>query len=323
MMREYYETGRIEKKLAVIVTALIIAVFILGAGTGYYMQKNLDPVPLGSAMPSSKEEVEKAEKAKKKALAEKKAAEEKKEREEQIKKMIRPLSPLKKKIRKEIKGKEGNWSVYVKNLTSNESFSINNRSSRAASIIKLYTAGAFLRAVKKGVMKMDSENEYDLEYMIKESSNSSWKALEARMASAYGSSPEGVVNGFINSKGFKSTYRDRYSMHGSTTSVEDTGRVLAQIYRGKYVSKKGSARLLKYMKMQDHTAKIPAGLPKGTRCANKTGELDTVDNDAAIVFTKYQDYILVVMADETNMNFWAVPEIKKISKMVYRYIVGK
>ena len=322
-MREYYETGKIEKKLAVIVTILTIAIFVIGVGAGFCMQKNLDPVPLGSAMPSSKKEIERAEKEKKKALAEEKAAKDKKEKAERIKKMIKPLGPLKKKIRKEIRGKEGNWSIYVKNLTSNKSFSINNRATRAASIIKLYTAGAFLRAVKEGMMKMDPENAYDLEYMIKESSNTSWKALEARMASAYGSSPEGVVNGFIDSKGFRSTYRDRYSLHGSTTSVEDTGRVLAQIYRGRYVSKKGSARMLKYMKMQDHTAKIPAGLPKGTRVANKTGELDTVDNDAAIVFTKYQDYILVVMADETNMNFWAVPEIKKISKMVYRYIIGK
>ena len=52
MMREYYETGKIEKKLAVIVTILTIAIFVIGVGAGFCMQKNLDPVPLGSAMPS-------------------------------------------------------------------------------------------------------------------------------------------------------------------------------------------------------------------------------------------------------------------------------
>ena len=93
-------------------------------------------------------------------------------------------------------------------------------------------------------------------------------------------------------------------------------------YRGKLVSKKASARLIKYMKMQEHRAKIPKGLPKkGVICANKTGELDTVDNDAAIIWTKYQDYILVVMSEDVNKKMLAVPVINKISEMVYNYIV--
>lgn len=257
----------------------------------------------------------------------KKTSDELKERYEakeraKIMKHIRKLRPLKNKIRKEIRGKEGNWSVYIKNLTSGESISINNKPQRSASLIKLYTAGTYLRAVKHGVIKDTPDNAYDFEYMIKESSNDAWKGLEAKLGDAYNSDQQSVVNNFIGAYGFSDTHRDRYSLHGSTTSVNDTGRLLEMAYKGKYVSKKASARLIKYMKMQDHRRKIPAGLPKGVLCANKTGELDTVDNDAAIIWTEYQDYILVVMADETNMHFYAAPEIAKISKMVYRYITG-
>jgi beta-lactamase class A len=293
-------------------------VFAVSACAGYHMQTSMKKVPFGSVVPTPVSDIRAAEKARKEQL--RRAAEEKKKKE--ILKKIRPLGPLKKKIKKELKGKEGEWSVYVKNLTSGDSFSVNNRPSRSASIIKLYTAGAYLKALKNKEINDTPDNAYDFEYMIKESSNDSWKALEARLAQAYGTSQENVVNDFAQSEGYHQTYRDRYSAHGSTTSVKDTGRLLEKAYKGKFVSKKASARLIKYMKMQDHRAKIPKGLPeKGVVCANKTGELDTVDNDAAIIWTKYQDYILVVMAEDVNKTMLAVPEINKISEMVYKYIV--
>ena len=316
------KTKEISKKVMVRTIAVFVLslffVFVLSSGCGYYMQTGMKTVPFGSVVPTPLSEIRAAEKAKKEKL--KKEAEEKKKAE--LMKRIRPLGPLKKKIEKELKGREGKWSVYVKNLTSGDSFSINNRASRSASIIKLYTAGAYLKAVKNKTIKDTAENAYDFEYMIKESSNVSWKALESRLASAYGTSQENVVNSFISSGGYKNTYRDRYSVHGSSTSVEDTGKLLERAYRGKFVSKKASARLIKYMKMQEHRAKIPKGLPKkGVICANKTGELDTVDNDAAIIWTKYQDYILVVMSEDVNKKMLAVPVINKISEMVYNYIV--
>ncbi len=39
-----------------------------------------------------------------------------------------------------------------------------------------------------------------------------------------------------------------------------------------------------YLKAQQLRSKIPDGVPSGVQTANKTGELDTVENDAAIVF---------------------------------------
>lgn len=32
--------------------------------------------------------------------------------------------------------------------------------------------------------------------------------------------------------------------------------------------------------------KIPAGLPEGVLCGNKTGEMDATENDAAIIYAK-------------------------------------
>ena len=41
--------------------------------------------------------------------------------------------------------------------------------------------------------------------------------------------------------------------------------------------------------------KIPAGVPSGIETGNKTGELDNVDNDAAIVWSPNATYILVII----------------------------
>ncbi len=238
---------------------------------------------------------------------------------------IPELKPLESKLRKELKGKEGNWSVYVKVLNNDKSFSINERSSRAASLIKLFVAGAYLSGVKKGEVKKNYESDYNLEMMISESSNDSWEALEDELGNAYGTVGSYMVADYIYEKGYKYTNRDTTAGGGgigNLTSVGDVGKVLELIYKGEYVSKKDSEELLKYMKNQDHRAKIPAGLPEGVTVANKTGEIDYVENDGAIVFTDKCDYILVVMAEDVNHEMMGVPEISKVSEMVYKYLTG-
>ena len=238
---------------------------------------------------------------------------------------IPDLKPLESQLRKELKGKEGNWSVYVKVLNNDKSFSINEHSSRSASLIKLFVAGAYLSGVKKGEVKKNYESDYNLEMMISESSNDSWEALEDELGNAYGTVGSYMVADYIYEKGYKYTNRDTTAGGGgigNLTSVGDVGKVLELIYKGEYVSKKDSEELLEYMKNQDHRAKIPAGIPEGVTVANKTGEIDYVENDGAIVFTDKCDYILVVMAEDVNHEMLGVPEISKVSEMVYKYLTG-
>ena len=48
------------------------------------------------------------------------------------------------------------------------------------------------------------------------------------------------------------------------------------------------------LKTQQRKNKIPAQLPEGVGTANKTGELDTVENDAAIIYDTAKGIDLVV-----------------------------
>ena len=69
--------------------------------------------------------------------------------------------------------------------------------------------------------------------------------------------------------------------------------------------------------------KIPAGLPDGVTVANKTGELDRVENDAAVVLTENSPYILCVMSENLGDTASARQAIVSISSEVYNYIMGQ
>ena len=50
------------------------------------------------------------------------------------------------------------------------------------------------------------------------------------------------------------------------------------------------------LKAQTRCNKIPAQLPEGVKTANKTGELDNVENDAGIIYDSKNDVVIVFMS---------------------------
>ena len=76
-------------------------------------------------------------------------------------------------------------------------------------------------------------------------------------------------------------------------------------------------RILTDLKDQQKRNKIPAGVPSGIETGNKTGELDNVDNDAAIIWSPGATYILVIMSSDTSGR---ISEIRKLSSMIYESI---
>jgi beta-lactamase class A len=68
---------------------------------------------------------------------------------------------------------------------------------------------------------------------------------------------------------------------------------------------------------QDRRGKIPAGLPSGTKCGNKTGELNYAENDAAIIWGPACDYVLVVFAGNISAPGTAQSQIRHLSTTVY------
>jgi beta-lactamase class A len=147
--------------------------------------------------------------------------------------------------------------------------------------------------------------------MIQQSDNSASNSL----ISAFGFD---AINGVIRAAGLTATrlgrhfadYVPPWHVSANVTTPRDIGTLLYGIEHGSReqldtVAKAASCRaMIDVLLGQEDKSKIPSGLPAGTPCANKTGEIDSVRNDAAIV-DPYGDapYVLVVLTralDDTN-----------------------
>lgn len=237
------------------------------------------------------------------------------------------LSELKTQLIEYTEKRPGEWGLYVHRLSDNEYLSINEKQYSGASLIKLFTMAAVYNELECGSFEDSEEIESLLEQMITESSNKACNALTKRLGS--GNTVRGfeVENKHTNSIGCENT------SHGSElidesgqyaifvgynrTSPRDCGRLLKEIYKGTLVSEKASESMLDLLKRQTRTWKIPDALPDEAVTANKTGETDTVEADAAIVYSPAEDFIICTIGNG-NIN-GGVETIQTAAKITYKY----
>ena len=225
------------------------------------------------------------------------------------------MAALEKDLKKEIGKLGGKWSLYLKRLDTGRVIGINaDKKMIAASLIKLFVAGEFYTQTGSGKLNEEKFGSQP-DSMINVSDNTACNNL----ISAVGMSN---VNEFAKKNGYKATQLNRKMLENNGTenytSVKDCGKMLEKVLNGTYVSKHASERILeKGLKAQQRRSKIPAGVPSGVKTANKTGELNNVDNDAAIVWSPACTYILCIMSSDTGGR---ISEIVKLSSMVYNGI---
>ena len=234
-----------------------------------------------------------------------------------------PLNDLEKIIQEKTAEYGGDWSVWIEDMTTFETLSYNNHPMVSASLIKLFTAGRYYQACYNGEIKKTDKTDQMLDKMIRISDNNAWKSLETYIGHGTFKTGYNSVTKFAQEFGCPDTGR-RLVTEGSKeernmTSAASVGKVLDAIYRGTYVSKECSEKILDLMKQQYWTYKIPKGLPEGIQFANKTGELNSVQNDSAIVYGARKDYILVIMTDKVPGGK-AVDDIIEMSSIIYRFL---
>lgn len=237
------------------------------------------------------------------------------------------LEELKAELENYISGLDGDWAVYVKNLETNEYMEIDSHQMVAASLIKLFIMAAFYDKADNGELEFDTAAADYMSDMITISHNEASNEL-VRMLGG-GDHPAGmeVVNRYTAENGYPDTRQERdmkdyrqVPVEGENyTSVKDCGLLLERIYRSECVSAEYDGQMLDMLKRQTRTKKIPAGVPAGVETANKTGELSSVENDVAIIFSPACDYILCVMSNNLQNTSAARSGITGISAMVYEY----
>lgn len=341
--------GADSKKKTIIYVLLIVFTILAFTGLGVLAQvyvqqsktveenkKNAKKIAQEIAdMEEEKETLQKTieeEEIRKKAAREERAA--KKLAEEAKKYGTEGLEDLKMQIAETVAERDGDWSVYVKNLSTGEYLSYDSKPMKAASLIKLYIMGAVYEQIYAGNMEMsDSITQY-LRDMITISHNESANELVRQMSSTRDNFEEGmkVVNQYTASHDYSDTSqgrdlrdsRDGEAPGENYTSVVDCGRFLETIYKKENLDADVSTEMLEFLKAQERVGKIPAGLPEGVQCANKTGELSDVENDVAIVFSGENgtDYIICVMSQELSDAEAGRSTIKELSAIVYNYFNG-
>ena len=226
----------------------------------------------------------------------------------------------------------GTWSVYVCNLAKNTEGAINDQQMQAASLIKLYIMGAVYEDYDKlsasyGKDKLDE----NLNSMITVSDNDAANTLVNYLGSGDDAAGMARVNKFCQDHGYTNTSMGRLLLADNSngdnyTSVKDCGKFLKTIYQqDKGTSTEDTLAGAEYMyhllKMQTRQNKIPAQMPDGVKVANKTGELDTVENDAGIIYdtAKGIDLVVCFMSQDLNDTAAAQSTIAQDSRAIYGY----
>lgn len=246
----------------------------------------------------------------------------------------RGMDALGDEIRARLAGYQGDWQVYVEDLASGASVSIDPHAGYAASVIKLYVMLAVFQRMADGAMADDASTNQLLTQMITVSSNEATNTLVSALGGGDMNAGFSVVNEIAARYGFGSSHISQalgvvpIDPDGKVTTADDAGRFMAAVYRGSLVNADSSRRMLDLLLGQTRRAKIPAGVPAGTVVANKTGENTGVENDAAVVFAGADttgaidgsatqgDYVLVVMSSGVDAGA-AQASIRDLSAMVW------
>ena len=210
-------------------------------------------------------------------------------------------------------------SVYVEDLESGASAEVNNQSLRAASLIKLYVAGCiYEEQVSSGNEQIQNVDPL-VKKMLSVSDNDATNELVTRLGEGNAQVGMAKVNEFCQRHGLTDSSMGRLMLDFTSgkenyTSVKDSAAFLRSIYYGRLA---GSEKMLSYLKEQERTGKIPAGIPAHIETANKTGELEHTENDVALIFSKGGVYVISVMTDNVSNTSDSREWIVNLSKEVY------
>ena len=228
----------------------------------------------------------------------------------------------------------GTWSVYVCNLAKNTEGAINDQKMQAASLIKLYIMGAVYEDYDSLSSKY-SKDQLDnaLNSMITVSDNDAANTLVNYLGGGDDAAGMARVNKFCQDHGYTSTSMGRLLLADNSkgdnyTSAKDCGKFLKTIYqidKGTATDNNdtlaGAEYMYRLLKMQTRKNKIPAQMPSEVKVANKTGELDHVENDAGIIYdtAKGIDLVVCFMSQDLNDTSAAQNTIAQDSRAIYGY----
>ena len=234
----------------------------------------------------------------------------------------------------------GKYAIYIKDLKSQNTYELNSAEVfGAASVYKLAVMYAAYDSIEKGKLKKDDvltsaktsldkeiagyQNQASpppaqtdnisytvdraLNLMITISDNYSALLLAERLGWQN-------IDKLMEQQGFSEI--NLVGTNSPNVTARSTGALLEKIYKKEAVSKKFSEEMINLLLAQKVNDRIPKYLPADIKVAHKTGELETIRNDAGIVYGKRGDYIFVFLTDTKN-PLDAAEQIATLSKQIF------
>ncbi len=229
---------------------------------------------------------------------------------------------LQSQLTEKMTGWQGDWSLYFEDCTTGEKISINSHQVYSASLIKLFVAQTVYQKIAEGNLKETAKINDEVRKMLTYSDNDAWKYLARQLGGGSYSRGMAAVTLVAEGTGFGDTgqfYKGEHKNY-NFTSVNDCGAYLKMLLDCTIVNREYSDKILALLKQQQHTHKIPAGVPDGIPTANKTGELDYIQGDAAIIYAPNGTYILCIIGDSLNNGYGQVGKITELSKTIYEFL---
>lgn len=242
---------------------------------------------------------------------------------------------------------DGEYSLYYQALdhkTSSQPLILNNQPMRSASIIKLFVLAALFEQVEKG--EMDLTEQYVLEAEDKVSGTGDIQnmqdgteltllTLAEKMIIISDNTATNIlinlmggiekVQNIIVELGYSDVQLKRLMVdleslkagEDNYVTAEDVGRILADIYQEKLVSKSASQKMLDILKQQTDRRMLAQNLPSDVTYYGKTGNFEDygVQNDAAIIETPNGAFILVFLSQEGQKE-QQLKAMNKLGKVV-------
>lgn len=253
-------------------------------------------------------------------------------REYPLSRLPKNLLLLQTQLQEQISEYEGTWSVFVQNLTTGQIMILNDTPMRSASIMKLFIMETVYEAFDRGDLPRNEDMVYLLRSMIINSSNESSNRLLEILGDGDMIAGVAKVNEFIQLRGYSSGtveyngFQDNSAIvdpgHANAVTAKDVGLLLSRVYSRSFLSRRVCNEIEQMMLDQETRYKIPRGLPEGVLCGNKSGETDSIANDAAVIYGPTTDYILVVLSNDWSSENAANEQVQAISSTVYSFFEG-
>lgn len=235
------------------------------------------------------------------------------------------LETILKQVQSQLPAENGTWAVFISDLVNGTEGSLNDQKMQAASLIKLYIMGAVYENYDQITGQYGSDSvDSNLYSMITVSDNDAANTLTTYLGGGDSAAGMQAVNSFCQAHGYDQTHMGRMLLASNEnddnyTSVGDCGHLLQEIYKQDTSGYTHAADMFNLLKAQTHCNKIPAQLPEGVKTANKTGELDNVENDAGIIYDSKNDVVIVFMSQNLSSAGSAQNTIATLSRTIYDY----